>query len=151
MKYFSILFVAAAACLSATPALAETVVSGTIAAVTVSKDTIQTGSLSGVQGAICGKPDKLGKGEACYLAFEANPSWFAGKQICVSGRRDFWSVRRDGVIVNEGLRVPVCAPISPNGTVSLSVNFPTGFDPFIAEGGRIVAWASRDDLGLPVQ
>lgn len=146
-KFISMLCLALGATLaSAAPALADTWTTTRIAAVTVSEEKIAMPGLSNVAGSDCSKADDGGKGQACFLTFEANPGFFAGKQLCVSGQVDEWAVTRDGAIINDGPRRAICSPINPDGSSSVSVDFRNDGVPFIAEGGRIIAWASREDV-----
>ena len=81
------------------------------------------------------------------VGFEANPALFQGANLCVSGLDGNWAIKSDGTLdTRNPARRASCAPISANGTASVSNPFGPSAVPFIERGGRIIAWAGRDRL-----
>lgn len=135
MKQFAMGLMASAVVLISSPALAQ---SSTVA--TSGKP------ISAVYDAneIAMAPLPGGRGN---LGFEADPAFFAGANLCVSGRDDNWAIRRDGTLdtYNKARRAS-CAPIGPDGHVSVPNPFGPSAVPFIERDGRMLAWAGRDRL-----
>ena len=94
------------------------------------------------------------------IGFEANPAFFAGGQLCVTGLGENWAIKQDGTLHQErpivradgsveqrrSARTPSCAPINADGHASVSNPFGPDAVPFvIAADGRIY-WAGRNRL-----
>jgi len=81
------------------------------------------------------------------VGFEANPSFFAGAQLCVSGLGANWAIKRDGTLdTRDPARRMSCAPISASGQASVRNPFgPDAVPVILLSDGRIV-WAGRDRL-----
>lgn len=88
------------------------------------------------------------------MGFEADPAFFQGANLCISGQGDNWSLRRDGTVdeYNPG-RKPSCALIDADGHARVANPFGDKAVPWIGvdtngDGtvDRIIAWAGRDRL-----
>jgi hypothetical protein len=87
-------------------------------------------------------PDEAGRGIATVVTYDANPGWFAGKQICITGVGDEWSAAGGRV---DPARVQ-CAPIAAGrATIPFQVNGSGvfGIVPLIVDHGQVIAWGSH--------
>lgn len=87
-------------------------------------------------------PDEAGRGMATVVTFDANPGFFSGKRLCITGVGQDWAAAGFRI---DPARVQ-CAVISGGqATVPFQVNGSGvfGIVPLIVDGDRVIAWGSH--------